>query len=255
MGDAVSDLQAARPSEPAASSSAPDAEGNKNCERLSEWKDRCTVVDDLPAAIRLIAEATISDLTRSKPVKLLVTGGAGFIGSVVTEQLLAEGHDVVVLDSLKYGFAEAVTPPARFVRGDILDEPLLQELFRKERFDAVAHLAAEAFIDDSVRDPGLFYRVNVCGGLNLLDAMLPRGREAADLLLDGGRLRPAGDAFRSRKTPRRLRAIPTAIRSWPSSTPWRGIRRRTACVTSAFAISTPAARPSAAANRGSAKRI
>jgi len=104
-----------------------------------------------------------------------VTGGAGFIGSVVTEQLVAEGHDVVALDSLKYGFSEAVTPPARLVRDDILDEPLLEELFHRERFDAVAHLAAEAFIDDSVRDPGLFYRVNVCGGLNLLDAMLRAG--------------------------------------------------------------------------------
>ncbi len=108
-------------------------------------------------------------------MKLLVTGGAGFIGSVVTEQLVGEGHDVVVLDSLKYGFPEAVTPPARLVRGDILDEPLLERLFQRERFDAVAHLAAEAFIDDSVRDPGLFYRVNLCGGLNLLDAMLRAG--------------------------------------------------------------------------------
>jgi UDP-glucose 4-epimerase len=105
-------------------------------------------------------------------MKVLVTGGAGFIGSVVTEQLLAEGHDVVALDSLKYGFKEAVTAPARLVLADLLDRPRLDELFRQERFDAVAHLAAESYIDDSVRDPGLFYRVNVCGGLNLLDAML-----------------------------------------------------------------------------------
>jgi UDP-glucose 4-epimerase len=108
-------------------------------------------------------------------VKVLVTGGAGFIGSVVAEQLVAERHDVVVFDNLKYGFSEAVTPPARLVRGDILDPSALAELFRRERFDAVAHLAAEASIDDSVRDPGLFYRVNVTGGLNLLDAMIEAG--------------------------------------------------------------------------------
>jgi UDP-glucose 4-epimerase len=108
-------------------------------------------------------------------MKLLVTGGAGFIGSVVVEQLVGQGHDVVAFDSLKYGFQDAVTPPAKLVRGDILDATALERLFQEERFDAVAHLAAEAFIDDSVRDPGLFYRVNVCGGLNLLDAMLRAG--------------------------------------------------------------------------------
>ena len=108
-------------------------------------------------------------------MKVLVTGAAGFIGSVVTEQLIDEGHAVVALDSLKHGFREAVHPAARFVQGDILDAPLLTELMREEEIEAVAHLAAEAFIDDSLRDPGLFYRVNVCGGLNLLEAMRAAG--------------------------------------------------------------------------------
>jgi UDP-glucose 4-epimerase len=108
-------------------------------------------------------------------MKVLVTGGAGFIGSVVTEQFVEQGYDVVVLDSLKHGFQAAVHPSARFLRGDILDEPMLEKLFREEKFDAVAHLAAEAFIDDSLRDPGLFYRVNVSGGLCLLEAMRRAG--------------------------------------------------------------------------------
>lgn len=108
-------------------------------------------------------------------MNILVTGGAGFIGSVVTEQLVEAGHQVVVLDSLKYGFKAAVHPAARFVQGDLLDEDLLGRTLAENQIEAVAHLAAEAFIDDSIRDPGLFYRVNVTGGLNLLDAMIRAG--------------------------------------------------------------------------------
>jgi UDP-glucose 4-epimerase len=108
-------------------------------------------------------------------LKVLVTGGAGFIGSVVTEQLVEQGHDAVVLDNLKHGFQAAVHPKAVFVRGDILDEPLLERVLREQKIEAVAHLAAEAFIDDSLRDPGLFYRVNVSGGLCLLEAMIKAG--------------------------------------------------------------------------------
>jgi UDP-glucose 4-epimerase len=108
-------------------------------------------------------------------VRVLVTGAAGFIGSVVTEQLIQQGHTVVALDNLKHGFRAAVHGEARFVQGDLLDAPLLCKLLRDEKIEGVAHLAAEAFIDDSLRDPGLFYRVNVCGGLNLLEAMKEAG--------------------------------------------------------------------------------
>jgi UDP-glucose 4-epimerase len=108
-------------------------------------------------------------------MKILVTGGAGFIGSVVTEQLVERGHEVVVLDSLKYGSRAAVHPAARFVQGNLLDEEVLRELLDGGHIEAVAHLAAEAFIDDSLRDPGLFYRVNTSGGLCLLEAMMRAG--------------------------------------------------------------------------------
>ncbi len=108
-------------------------------------------------------------------MRILVTGAAGYIGSVVTEQLIAQGHQVVAFDSLLYGHREAVHPEARFVQGDLLDAPLLTNLLREQPVDAVAHLAAEAYIDESLRDPGRFYRANVTGGLNLLDAMLASG--------------------------------------------------------------------------------
>jgi UDP-glucose 4-epimerase len=108
-------------------------------------------------------------------MKVLVTGGAGFIGSVVTEQFVEQGYRVVVLDNLKHGFRAAVHPDAKFIEGDLLDEKLVGKVMRDESIEAVAHLAAEAFIDDSLRDPGLFYRTNVVGGLNLLEAMARTG--------------------------------------------------------------------------------
>jgi UDP-glucose 4-epimerase len=108
-------------------------------------------------------------------MRILVTGGAGYIGSVVVEQLVEQGHEVCVLDNLKYGFREAVHPSARFVEGDLLDQASVRNLLLRHRTEAVAHLAAEAFIDDSVRDPALFYEVNTCGGLRLLGAMVEAG--------------------------------------------------------------------------------
>lgn len=102
---------------------------------------------------------------------VLVTGAAGYIGSVVAERLLAHGHAVAALDDLSYGHRAAVPAAAAFFEGDLRDRARLAEVMSAARPDAVAHLAAEALIGESAAEPAKFFEVNVTGGLNLLDAM------------------------------------------------------------------------------------
>jgi UDP-glucose 4-epimerase len=101
-------------------------------------------------------------------VKVLVTGGAGFIGSWVTRALLAEGHDVTVIDSLAKGFRELVPEGVRFIEGDLRDERL-PEWLRGQ--DAVIHMAAFIEVGRSVEQPVLFAENNVVNGVRLLEAM------------------------------------------------------------------------------------
>lgn len=102
---------------------------------------------------------------------LLVTGGAGYIGSIVVERALEHGHQVTVLDNLQEGHAAAVSAPAAFVRGDCGDADLLDRVLGERRFDAVVHLAAETTVDRSVTDPAIYFRNNTVNGLALLEAM------------------------------------------------------------------------------------
>ncbi len=107
-------------------------------------------------------------------MRLLVTGGAGYIGSVVTAQLVEEGHEVTVLDDLSTGHADAVPAGARFVRGTIGEaDTLLGESFTG--FDAVLHFAAKSLVGESVERPGLYWSNNLGGTLALLDAMRRAG--------------------------------------------------------------------------------
>ncbi len=106
---------------------------------------------------------------------VLVTGAAGYIGSVVAERLLALGHAVAAFDDLSQGHRAAVPSGARFFEGDLRDRTRLAEVFSAVRPDAVAHLAAEALVGESVTEPAKFFAVNVTGGLNLLDAMRAGG--------------------------------------------------------------------------------
>jgi UDP-glucose 4-epimerase len=102
-------------------------------------------------------------------VKVLVTGGAGFIGSHIADRLLADGHEVVVLDDLSTGHVEQVPSKARFYQMD-LSSPWLDEMFKVERFDAVVHEAAQASVRKSVQDPVFDAGVNVLGTVALLQA-------------------------------------------------------------------------------------
>jgi UDP-glucose 4-epimerase len=107
-------------------------------------------------------------------VKVLVTGGAGYIGSVVGSQLAAAGHETVVFDDFSRGHAEAVPEEARLVRGDLLDAGLVNETLA-EGFDGVLHFAALSLVGESVQEPERYYRNNVGGTLNLLEAMRESG--------------------------------------------------------------------------------
>src|SRR6187549_487087 len=108
-------------------------------------------------------------------MKLLVTGGAGYIGSVVAELAQAAGHQVVVIDDLRLGHRAAVPEGCRFVEGGIGDPAALAEVFGQEPIDAVIHLAAEAAIEFSVTDPALFFNTNLADSLTLIDTMRAHG--------------------------------------------------------------------------------
>ena len=104
-------------------------------------------------------------------MKILVTGGAGYIGSVVTEELIKDGHDVVVYDSLYKGHRDAISPGAEFVQADLADTATLTSTLQSRSVEAVIHMAADSLVGESYQDPAKYYRNNVVNGLSLLEAM------------------------------------------------------------------------------------
>jgi UDP-glucose 4-epimerase len=105
-------------------------------------------------------------------MNILLTGCAGYIGSVTTEMLLNKGYSVIGIDNFSHGFIESVDKRALFYRMDVRDKVSLNYLFSKHNIDAVCHLAAESIITESMTDPRKFLDVNVLGGTTLLDVML-----------------------------------------------------------------------------------
>lgn len=118
-------------------------------------------------------------------LKVLVTGGAGFIGSHVVDALLEVGHDVVIVDDLSTGRASNINPRARFYRMDIRD-PTLSEVFEHERFDVVNHHAAQMDVRKSVADPLFDADVNIRGSLNILECARKSGVRKIVYISTGG---------------------------------------------------------------------
>ncbi len=102
-------------------------------------------------------------------MRILVTGGAGYVGSVSVERLVDAGHDVVVLDDLSTGH-RAAAGAARLVVGSYLDRPVVEALLDRERIEAILHCAARSLVAESIADPAKYYRENVAGGVALLEA-------------------------------------------------------------------------------------
>ena len=110
-------------------------------------------------------------------MKVLVTGGAGYIGSVTSEVLLSRGHDVVVFDNLSQGHRAAVPAAAEWVEGDLSSSQEIREAIGQHRPDAVMHFAARSLVGESMDKPFVYLRDNVVSGLNLLDACVAGGVE------------------------------------------------------------------------------
>lgn len=108
-------------------------------------------------------------------MQILVTGGAGYIGSAAAEALLAAGHSVTVLDNLSHGHRAAVPAGARFVHADLARRPAVADVLAVDQYEAVMHFAAYIEAGESMKDPGAFFANNVAGSLNLIEESVRHG--------------------------------------------------------------------------------
>lgn len=108
-------------------------------------------------------------------MRIMVTGGAGYIGSVLVEELIRDGHQVVVYDNLSTGHRQSVAPDAKFVHADLFQKDVLSDTLSAHGIEAVIHMAASSLVGDSMTNPARYYRNNVAAGLSLLEAMIEAG--------------------------------------------------------------------------------
>lgn len=104
-------------------------------------------------------------------MNILVTGGAGYIGSVTVEKLINQKHNVIIYDDMSTGFKKLINPKAKFVKASILNYKKLVETFKKHKVQAVVHLAAKIVVPESVLKPFEYFETNVNGTINILKAM------------------------------------------------------------------------------------
>ncbi|HYM21101.1 MAG TPA: NAD-dependent epimerase/dehydratase family protein [Candidatus Kapabacteria bacterium] len=128
-------------------------------------------------------------------MKILVTGGAGFIGSHISDTLIGNGHTVVVLDDLSSGNRSNVSPKAEFVQGSIANREFINELFDKYQFDIVDHHAAQVDVRKSVADPAADAQTNIIGSINLLEASRRSGVKHFIFASTGGAIYGEQDHF------------------------------------------------------------
>ncbi|MGB8354206.1 MAG: UDP-glucose 4-epimerase GalE [Chthoniobacteraceae bacterium] len=108
-------------------------------------------------------------------MKILVTGGAGYIGSICVEQLINQGHEITVFDNFTEGHRKAIDDRAALITGDLQNRCDIEDALEKVRPEAVMHFAANALVGESMENPSKYFRNNVYGGINLLDAMIAVG--------------------------------------------------------------------------------
>jgi UDP-glucose 4-epimerase len=141
-------------------------------------------------------------------MNVLVTGGAGFIGSHVADELLAAGHHVVIVDNLHTGRRENVPPGAVFYEADIRDEKALAEIFEKEQIEAISHQAALANVRESMADPLTYAQTNILGTLNLLELARKHNCQKIIFASTGGAVYGEGFSEDGSK-------LPFTEQSWP----------------------------------------
>ena len=180
-------------------------------------------------------------------MRILVVGGAGYVGSTSVETFIDAGHDVTVYDNLKTGHRDAVIRGARLIVGSLSDQNRLERVLREHRIQAVLHCAARSLVSESMEHPELYYRENVSNGVKLLEALRER-RVPPDRVLVYGRGVRRAEAGADRgggpdRTDQPLRRDEARLRRARCA----GTPPATASGPSASATSTWPARPSATA--------